>query len=89
MKRVRLARRPLRDLEALEKSVNDWLTINADKTVHDIRFQALECNGVPNIVVSIVFESEEDKVEEDKVEEDKLEGNEAQNVEEQNAHNYL
>ncbi|MBQ8962652.1 MAG: hypothetical protein IJ089_02475 [Clostridia bacterium] len=61
MKQVRLARRPVSEMKSLEKSVNDWLTINADKTVYDIRFQPIECGGSISLFVSIVYEAEEDK----------------------------
>ena len=61
MKQVRLVRRPVSELKCLEKSINDWLTINADKTVYDIRFQLLESSGAGSLVVLIVYEAEEEK----------------------------
>ncbi len=61
MKQVRLARRPVNELKCLEKSINDWLTINADKTVYDIRFQPIECEGVISLFASIVYEAEDEK----------------------------
>ena len=61
MKQVRLVRRQVTELDSLEKSINAWLTINADKTVYDIQFQSLKGTGAGSLVVLIVYEAEEDK----------------------------
>ena len=61
MKQVRLVRRQVTELDSLEKSINAWLTINADKTVYDIQFQSFKGTGAGSLVVLIVYEAEEDK----------------------------
>ena len=61
VKQVRLVRRQVTELNGLEKSINAWLTNNADKTVYDIQFQPLEGTGAGSLVVLIVYEAEEDK----------------------------
>ena len=61
MKQVRLVRRSVTELKSQEKSINDWLTINANKIVYDIRFQLLESSGAGSLVVLIVYEAEDEK----------------------------
>lgn len=56
-----MVRRPVSELKCLEKSINDWLTINADKTVYDIRFQPIECEGVISLIASIMYEAEDNE----------------------------